>query len=250
MSRISDKMDALRRVVEIATGSIRQVAQHLDEIADTLPQRDRSRRLALNQQADRLRAAADLLTAECNVGDVRNVRRVATVAGAALVAVGVIAQGAAEGGSAALVERALTGQREAATRVDVVAQHADAVSAEKSQAIREEINDIRSWLFAMTSHPVSGLRSPESVKISDRYGLTSEDWDMRDLRQRVADLLGATEALEVLAIQLADRGHALAASRLEQIHVSLERLRDLRQQVELLPPEELRGRQQGQTESP
>lgn len=235
---------------------MREVAQHLEEIAEVLPARERSRELLLRQNADRLTSAATLLIAEVNAGDARNAGKVASVAMAGALAVGaLVVPGMVEGASSALVERALEAQANSIRCLAEVEQEAALAWEEFDEDLGEEIDSIRRALIDIGTQPSSppgifeeleaGLPSQARAIAS---GLMEPDLDVPNRRQRIVFLRSAVDQYLQLVSLLGARSAA------EEINVKLgailERLDSAREAVEaiaahdetLFPPQPIRPR--------
>lgn len=217
VTRREDGLENLRRAAEAAAGSMRDVADHLSDIADNLPRlTSKAWRLDLDGNAKRLRAAADLLVAEVNIGCPSTAGSVASVARKALGAVVVVlGTGVVGGATEAAVGDALAARDRAANYVEYVEAEAATAQAQLAQAVDAELEELRRWLDTVVRHPHQSARlgrlpAGESDRVHEllaqpRMGLSS-------MRERLGTLYHLMRTLDVappVTSESADRIDAL-----------------------------------------
>lgn len=228
---------------------MREVAQHLEQIADALPLRDRSRRLYLRHNADRLKSAADLLTAEVNAGDPKTTGLTARVGKVALLAVGAVlvpmTVGAVEGASSALAQEALKAQERSLVCVLEVEDQAEQGWMEFDEHLSEEIENLRLVLTGLGTHPSSTIRSERSLTIVEENGLRANDLRVPNRRQRLVYLQRAVDQYRPLVDELDDP--TSTASEIQAIEARIADARNVLEVVaahdeSLYPPQPIAAR--------
>jgi hypothetical protein len=185
MGTVRTRLEGLRRAAETAAGAMREVADNLDEVRDTAPRlASKAWRLAIEQNADRLRLAADCLVAEANAEDPWTTRHVARVAAAVLAATGALGLAAAQGGSEAYVDKLMSSRDRAWQCVRDVGVEAKDAAASLTSLVQAEFRRVADL-----------LRSGAAVE-----GHNWEEWGRDvDLREAVAALRVTFEGAETFA---------------------------------------------------
>lgn len=209
-------------------------------MADGLSQKHAERRLLLLSNAQRLKSAAELLTAEIAAGNPSTSRKVMDVATAGLISVGLlIGPGVSEGVSAALTERALSEHTTACSAVEVVITEAEALESALASEVDASVDAIRADIVRFAEL----VSRPESDEILDESGFGSPDLGVPNARQRFVYLsLALTRIWEVAALDDISgevwAEHARIAEDLNQLRQSIEVLAQTDES--LYPPQVIR----------
>lgn len=228
------RLESLRRAAEVAAGAMREVAHHLDEIADSLPAREANRRLLLRQNSDRLQSAASSLTAEVNIGDPRTTRLVARVGAIGLLGVGAllpsIAGGVAEGVTAAKVQASIEANQRALVCVEEVEAQAQAAGGDLPRDVHDDIDRMRQLLLGLGLE-LENATGGDSRRIVTDNGLGASDLGVPNARQRLVYLQAALDDLRTQLPALSPPEAQRASEALDLVEA---RIREARLDVELL----------------
>lgn len=217
---------SLQSKAEDAAGQIREVAINLEEFRDNLPDHETNRRMVLQHQARRLRAIADALVAEANLGDPWTASKIAAVAGIALGAVTTaVLTGVGEGVGSSAWEHFVEKRDRAAECVHEVEGVAGKLGGALGAHIDDEIVSI-----AGDAHTLASVDALPGMGKAFGDGAPTGDLGVPNARQRTVMLDSVLGEMLSVARGLGDR------ASVERIEEMVERLVEVRQLVEMLAP--------------
>jgi hypothetical protein len=186
---------------------MRRVAEDLADISKALPSRAKAQRLELDHMSDRLMAVAVALTTEAGALDAKNSGLIARVGRNILIGglalLGGMTTGAAEGGTAALIQRADGHAKTAVICVDRVERSAlELEMAVEGRSAAERFDDLASGLRSRIqglfvrwgNGPNSPPSSVQFVVDDNSYADTNRAQKLSVLRSAVLDYPQALRA--------------------------------------------------------
>lgn len=200
-----DRLDRMVRTAEESSAALRQVAHHLQQVAELLPARDKRLRTVIEQNAERLEELARFLTVEANFGAPKNVQRVSKIATLVLVGARSILPATVEGAAAAAVMVALTRTDQAQSCIDRT--HTDAQEAEREEWDRSALpravnatNEVFACSFsvdAIKDRP--GRESPENLERARQIVVFILHEQRRSFQWIIAELEGGDDVSDISA---------------------------------------------------